>query len=56
MIKINTAEQEIYSTHYSSFSKAGARITHNAAAQLSDITGGSLPDYIRLPLEPQKAW
>ena len=54
MIKINTVELEIYFTHYSSFSEAGAHITHNAAAQLSDITGGNFPDYIRFPWEPQR--
>ena len=31
-----------------------AYITHNAPEPLSDITGGNLPDYVQLPLEPLK--
>ena len=34
-----------------SFSKPAAYITHNATQPLSDITGGSLLDYMQLPLE-----
>ena len=44
-----------YSSHYSSFSKPGAYITHNAIKPESDITGDNLTDYMQLPPEPQKA-
>ena len=33
----------------------GVYITHNAAWLLSDITWGSLSDYMQLPLDPEKA-
>ena len=36
------------------FSRPAAYINHNASSPLSDITGGSLSDYMQLPLEPQK--
>ena len=32
-----------------------AYITHSAIQSLSDITGGSMSNYIQLPMEPQKA-
>ena len=35
--------------------KGGAYITHNATYLVSDIKGGSLSDYMKLPLEPLKA-
>ena len=34
--------------------KPAASSTHNATYLLRDITGGSVPDYMQLPLEPQK--
>ena len=37
------------------FTKPGFFITHNATSPMSDIPGGKLSDYMRPPLEPQKA-
>ena len=54
MTKIDTAAQEktpFYSLDSFSFAKPVAYITHNAPVPLSDIAGGSLSEYMQLPLE-----
>ena len=46
----------VYAIHSSSLSKPGTYITQNATYPLSDISRGSLSDYMQLPLEPQKTY
>ena len=57
MNKINKQGQRhclLYSLHLSTFSKPFAYITHNTSETISEITGGSLLDFMQHPLEPHK--
>ena len=49
MINSRTRYQLYQSSRFSSFSNLSAYIAHNATQQLSDITGGQLPDNMQLP-------
>ena len=52
MMTLNCVNRSFF-THSSSISKPGAYIAHSASQPLCDITGGSLSDYLQLPLEPR---